>query len=362
MSDMTKLADWSWFEWDALMNWYKQNGRHNLPWRWHLSWSDKSVHQIAYEIWVSEVMLQQTQVSRVIDYYQRFLKRFPTIADFASVDFETFFPYYEWLGYYNRARNMLKCAQYIHSKWGTFPQSHDELIAIPGIWPYTSHAIRAFAFDQNLLAFDANLERIFSRYYEWVKRKLTKKEQTHILSDFHDSGYSGREVNSALMDFWSAFAKVYKSEDEWITYPLQNCAWGKNQGAEEWQFMKEKRKKRALLLTENTKNTLIYVFLHENHKKYFSSDTKSFHPFILAPTNENHRHHVQGYFETTYGLKVSVRPSFGQFTLTSEGKDFIGWGHSHVSAYHVQIQTGEHAFHSFQKRDKEVFMNRYFSG
>lgn len=113
------------FPFQIILNWYKKNGRHDLPWR---------QNQNAYRVWISEIFLQQTQVPRVREYYKKVTEKFPDIFVLAATDYETFFPYYQGLGYYSRARNMLKTAKIISEEYnGVFPDNLKELKNLPGI-------------------------------------------------------------------------------------------------------------------------------------------------------------------------------------------------------------------------------------
>src|SRR3989344_6364292 len=135
---------------EKLEDFFQKTGREHLPWR------KKKI--TAYEVWVSEIMLQQTQVSRVIGYYTRFLKRFPNIGSLAKASWAAFLPYYDGLGYYARGRNMLKAAQVIAKEYaGTFPRDKKLLEKLPGIGPYTAAAIMSFAYGDEDLARDTNL-------------------------------------------------------------------------------------------------------------------------------------------------------------------------------------------------------------
>ncbi len=107
------------FPFPPLLSWYEKNGRHDLPWR---QIYDLSLKDRLYRVWIAEVMLQQTQVDRVIAYYHRFLEKYPTIDDLARTTFEELFPYYQGLGYYGRARRMILLAQAVIEKYdGIFP-------------------------------------------------------------------------------------------------------------------------------------------------------------------------------------------------------------------------------------------------
>lgn len=137
-----------------LLTWYDQHAR-TLPWR--------GIHD-PYRTWVSETMLQQTRVETVLGYYERFLARFPTVADLASVPEDDVLKLWEGLGYYSRARNLHKGAQQIMADFGgVIPSTVEELRTIRGIGPYTAGAIASIAFDQPVPAVDGNVIRVVSR-------------------------------------------------------------------------------------------------------------------------------------------------------------------------------------------------------
>lgn len=137
-----------------LLTWYTTNKR-NLPWR---RTSDP------YRIWVSEIMLQQTQVDTVIPYYGRFLRVFPTIRSLARAQLSQVLKLWEGLGYYARARNLHKAAQILVKEHkGIMPQTHGKLIKIPGIGPYTAAAVASIAFNESVPVVDGNVARVLSR-------------------------------------------------------------------------------------------------------------------------------------------------------------------------------------------------------
>jgi A/G-specific adenine glycosylase len=141
----------------AVVAWQKQHGRHDLPWQ---NTTD------AYRIWLSEVMLQQTQVATVIDYYQRFLAKFATVSDLAKAPVDDVLALWSGLGYYSRARNLHRCAQEVVSRFnGSFPSSQSELMTLPGIGRSTAAAIAAFAFGQSAAILDGNVKRVFCRVF-----------------------------------------------------------------------------------------------------------------------------------------------------------------------------------------------------
>lgn len=142
---------------ENVVEWQKTCGRHDLPWQ---NTTD------AYKIWLSEIMLQQTQVATVIGYYQRFLQRFPTLKSLAEASQDEVMPYWAGLGYYARARNLHRCAQELVAHWhGQFPPLPQDIMQLPGIGRSTAAAIAAFAYGQREPIMDGNVKRVFTRYF-----------------------------------------------------------------------------------------------------------------------------------------------------------------------------------------------------
>lgn len=142
---------------EQLIAWQKVSGRHGLPWQ---------NTRDAYRIWLSEIMLQQTQVSTVIPYYLRFLERFPTVEALAAAPIEAVIEHWAGLGYYARARNLHRCAQQVASRFGgEFPDSADALAELPGIGRSTAAAVAAFAFGRRAAILDGNVKRVLCRQF-----------------------------------------------------------------------------------------------------------------------------------------------------------------------------------------------------
>jgi A/G-specific adenine glycosylase len=140
-----------------VVQWQREHGRHKLPWQGTRD---------PYRIWLSEIMLQQTQVATVVGYYQRFLDRFPDIQSLAQADQSDVMPYWAGLGYYARARNLHRCAQELCSHWnGRFPDSAADIATLPGIGRSTAAAIAAFAYGERSPIMDGNVKRVFTRYF-----------------------------------------------------------------------------------------------------------------------------------------------------------------------------------------------------
>ncbi len=140
-----------------LLDWYDQVKR-SLPWRTEIT---------PYKTWLSEIMLQQTQVVTVIEYFNRFISAFPDVHALARADEDQVMKLWEGLGYYSRARNLMKCAKIVSYDFeGRFPNRVEELEKLPGIGPYTAGAIASIAFGQAVPAVDGNVHRVISRLYE----------------------------------------------------------------------------------------------------------------------------------------------------------------------------------------------------
>jgi A/G-specific adenine glycosylase len=141
---------------ERLLAWWRRHGRHDLPWQQEVS---------PYRTWVSEIMLQQTQVATALPYFERFMAALPELSDLAAADPDQVLALWSGLGYYARARNLHKAAQHcmaVHG--GALPHHVDDLLALPGIGRSTAHAILAQAFDQVAPILDGNVKRVMARH------------------------------------------------------------------------------------------------------------------------------------------------------------------------------------------------------
>lgn len=199
---MINLTDYGIEMWDdekiasfrrTLLNWY-DNEKRDLPWR-----RTKN----PYFIWISEIMLQQTQVVTVIPYYERFLEWFPTIEDLANAPEDKLLKAWEGLGYYSRVRNMQKAAQEIMVKFdGVFPDNHKDILSLKGIGPYTAGAISSIAFGLAEPAVDGNVMRVMARLFEVnydIGDPKNRKIFQAIMEILIDPERPG-DFNQALMD------------------------------------------------------------------------------------------------------------------------------------------------------------------
>ena len=140
---------------DALLEWFDVHGRHDLPWQ---------VADDPYKVWVSEIMLQQTQVKTVLQYFERFITRFPTVEALGTAHWDEVAPYWAGLGYYARARNLHKAAGIV-AQQGHFPQNLAEWVALPGIGPSTGGALMSLGLRQYGVIMDGNVKRVLARFF-----------------------------------------------------------------------------------------------------------------------------------------------------------------------------------------------------
>lgn len=187
-----------------LLQWYDENGR-QLPWR--------QASPDPYNVWISEIMLQQTTVKTVIPYFKKWIERWPTLKDFSRSNMHEILDMWQGLGYYSRAYNLHKCAQTMIQKYGGhFPPSYKDLLTLPGIGPYTAAAISAIAFEQPNVTIDGNIARVFSRILQHAGHKTTlMSELPERLTSFLPQKRIG-DYTQALMDLGALVCKPQNPE------------------------------------------------------------------------------------------------------------------------------------------------------
>jgi len=177
-----------------LLDWYKQYGRHDLPWQ-----KDKSL----YRIWVSEIMLQQTQVATVTPYFEKFMQSFPEVTALALASQDDVLLHWAGLGYYSRARNLHKAALLISELHdGRFPESYDDVLALPGIGPSTAGAILAQGLGQRHAILDGNVKRVLARYQAiegWPGLSQTEKQLWSLAEKYTPERHVA-DYTQAIMD------------------------------------------------------------------------------------------------------------------------------------------------------------------
>lgn len=222
---------------DPLLKWYQEN-RRMLPWR-----EDKN----PYHVWLSEIMLQQTRIEAVKEYYARFLAELPTVQALAEVEEEKLLKLWEGLGYYNRARNLKKAGQKIMQAYqGKMPEKYEEIITLPGIGEYTAGAISSICFNEKVLAIDGNVLRVISRILASKKDILlpsTKKEISEKLRNIipEEAG----DFNEALMELGETIC-LPNGKVQCEKCPLQTYCLAKEKNMTEELPVREKKTKRKI--------------------------------------------------------------------------------------------------------------------
>lgn len=183
-----------------LLEWYDRHAR-DLPWRVSPARRAQGVVPDPYRVWLSEIMLQQTTVAAVKPYFERFLALWPTVNDLAAAEDATVMGEWAGLGYYARARNLLKCARVVAADHdGKFPDTYDGLLGLPGIGPYTAAAIASIAFDKPEPVMDGNVERVMARLHMVqeplpASKPVLRAHATALTPDFRPGDYA-----QAVMD------------------------------------------------------------------------------------------------------------------------------------------------------------------
>jgi A/G-specific adenine glycosylase len=217
-----------------LLRWFEKNKR-DLPWR---------KTQDPYAVWISEMMLQQTQVATVIPYYERFLKSFPTVHHLARADLSDVLRVWEGLGYYSRARNLHKAARRVVTLFnGKIPDNPEDLLTLPGVGRYTAGAILSIAFNREAPILDGNVKRVLCRLYaipEDPKEGKTEERLWDISGSLIPKG-NAHSFNQALMELGATICTP--REPLCLLCPLQRLCAARKQGNPESYPKKVSKKK-----------------------------------------------------------------------------------------------------------------------
>ena len=197
-----------------ILNWFHQYGRKDLPWQKNIT---------PYRVWVSEIMLQQTQVKTVIPYFERFMQRFPDIVSLADAPQDEVLHHWTGLGYYARARNLHKAAQVVRDQYkGGIPTSLDEVVALPGIGRSTAGAILSIACGQSHSILDGNVKRVLARYFAidgWPGNKQVEN-QLWLHADSLTPEKDTHHYTQAMMDMGATLCT--RSKPNCDACPLQS--------------------------------------------------------------------------------------------------------------------------------------------
>jgi len=189
------------FFFEILIKWNRTENKRQMPWK-----GEKN----PYKIWISEIILQQTRVQQGLDYYNRFIKKWPTVIDLANAPEQDVYKLWEGLGYYSRCKNLIASAKYITDTLnGRFPEKYEDIISLKGIGDYTAAAIASFAFNQPYAVVDGNVFRVLARFFgietpvDTTEGKKLFKELANELLDKNNPA----EYNQAIMDFGAVICK-----------------------------------------------------------------------------------------------------------------------------------------------------------
>lgn len=316
---------------EILCEWYLENAR-DLPWR-----NSKD----PYKIWVSEVMLQQTQVERVKEYYLRFLERFPNVESLANAAWEDVMAAWRGLGYYRRARNMQAAAQKIIALYeGKFPGSFNELLDLPGFGRYTAAAVASFAFGEDIPAIDTNFHKVMRHvfgvdYWDTLK----PLEQFSFAVGMVPRGRSS-DFNQAMMDL-SSSGILDRTELH------ANCPYaGFCQGVEEFIVRKQRKLKSREadgLSFKSFDGIRVAIGVVVDERKILISKRRANDsyggywefPGGKARTGEDERTCLKREMMEELGIEVAVRPHFYRTVVQREGVQLL------LSFHRCSLLTGE---------------------
>ena len=239
----------------SLVHWHKNHGRHDLPWQ---------CEPTPYHVWVSEIMLQQTQVGTVIPYYTRFIERFPNIQSLANAELDKVLSHWSGLGYYARGRNLHRAAKIICDDFdGTLPSDKEKLLTLPGIGRSTAGAIMALAFKQHHAILDGNVKRVLCRFYAvngWPGEPAVEKQLWQLAENLTPE----RNVawyTQAIMDLGATICTRSKPQCD-ICPVSQECIARKQESQHKYPASKPKKiiplRKTVFLLLENKKGEILF--------------------------------------------------------------------------------------------------------
>ena len=220
----------------AVLTWYDKFGRKHLPWQ---------QNKTLYGVWLSEVMLQQTQVATVIPYFERFVKTFPNLTALADAPLDEVLHLWTGLGYYARARNLHKAAQVMRDQYsGKFPTEFEQVLALPGVGRSTAGAILSSCLNAPYAILDGNVKRVLSRYFAvngWSGEKKTEDRLWQLTGEVTPNTQVA-DFNQAMMDLGAMVCT--RSKPKCGLCPLQsNCRANAEQN---WQAYPGKKPKKAL--------------------------------------------------------------------------------------------------------------------
>lgn len=258
------------------MKWHKQDNTREMPWK-----GEKD----PYKIWLSEVILQQTRVAQGLQYYNNFIKKYPTINRLAAANDQEVFKLWEGLGYYNRCKNLLFTArQIVKERKAVFPDQYEDILALKGVGPYTAAAIASFAYNLPYAVVDGNVFRVLSRFFG-IEEAIDSAKGKHIFTELAERVLAKKEAgeyNQAIMDFGATVCKPFAPACS--ICPLQKHCIAYNEGKVNQLPIKEK--------TLLRKHRWFYYFLFEFdgkilvHPRTGKDIWQNLYEFYLLETDE----------------------------------------------------------------------------
>ncbi|GAB4074408.1 A/G-specific adenine glycosylase [Barrientosiimonas marina] len=285
-----------------LIDWYQTNKR-DLPWR---------QTQDPYKIWVSEIMLQQTQVDTVIPYFEHFIAKYPTVYDLAHADQQDVLKMWEGLGYYSRARNLQSAVrEVVNSYDGNVPDDPKALGSLKGVGPYTKGAILSIAYDQPQPAVDGNVMRVLARVLnadDDIAQPNVKKQFEHIVRAMIASD-DPSSFNQGIMELGALICTP--KEPMCLFCPVQAYCRGFQAGNEQQLPVKSKAKKQkevhyTVLLIRNADGKYLI------EKRPDNGLLANMWQFPMVPVDEIGKDHMAAWFELEYGVPVTLGAVQGQ--------------------------------------------------
>lgn len=303
---------------EQLLIWFDQHGRHDLPWQQAIT---------PYRVWVSEIMLQQTQVKTVIPYYERFMLSFPTVEALAQASQDAVLAHWAGLGYYARGRNLHKSAMKIMADFGgQFPEKYDDILALPGIGRSTAGAILSIALQQRYAILDGNVKRVLSRYFALEGWTGTKKNECFLWQQSENFTPLSRfaDYTQAIMDLGATVCTRTKPACE--KCPVKSgCLASQQDRVSQFPVAKPKKEKPIkqayFLVLENTEGQ---VLLQQRPQKGIWGGLWSF------PEYESRQAclaHIKKYETQTMGLQSLVEWSSFRHTFS----------HYHLDIFPVMV-------------------------
>ena len=288
-----------------LLDWYEHNAR-ELPWRLAVS---------PYRTWISEIMLQQTQVETVLPYFERWMARFPDIETLAAADAQDVLTLWEGLGYYSRARNLHRAArQVMMDHNGQLPRTRGSLGTLPGIGPYTAAAIASIAFGEDVAAVDGNIRRVFARLFDVrIPARSTQGEQElGALAQAHLPLGRAGDYNQALMDLGALICKPKKPDC--ISCPIAANCIARKLGLQEERPVRMPRKKIPhLTVTAAVIHQDGQVLLAQRPPKGLLGGLWEFPGGTLEEDDPDLRACLQREIREELGVEIYIDKAFGQY-------------------------------------------------